>query len=230
MNTFRTLGFSALIGLGLASVSSAVTVGQQDTFEDGSTQGWVNNLLGMGSATPPANVPSGGPGGTDDAFLRIVSAGGSGSGSRLVALNLAQWAGNYIASGVTSIRMNVINEGATELTLRLMFSDPAGAPPTNIAVSTDGVTLPASSGWRTIEFPASPSHLTALAGGVVPALTGTTEMRIFHSPTPVNPPEPIAGQLGVDNITAVPLPAALPAALITLGAGAILRARKRRQA
>src|SRR4051794_16073357 len=73
-------------------------VGQVDTFEDGTTQGWIVNLLGQGpppAAALPTNVPTGGPGGSGDHFLELNSVGGQGAGSRLVALNLdARWTGD----------------------------------------------------------------------------------------------------------------------------------------
>ena len=91
-------------GLVVSRDASALTLGQSDGFEDGTTQGWVVNLLGSGSppaATLPTNVATGGPGGANDNYLQLTSNGTGGSGGRLVSINVSQWAGNYTALGVT---------------------------------------------------------------------------------------------------------------------------------
>src|SRR5574340_117494 len=82
----------------------ALTIGQIDTFEDGATQGW--HVPGP-SPVPPVNEPNGGPAGAGDAFLRVTATGGNGPGSKLSVMNASQWTGNYLASGITSIRMDV---------------------------------------------------------------------------------------------------------------------------
>jgi hypothetical protein len=91
---------SLLATVCLLSSSLAVAdpiVDQVDDFEDGTTQGWIVNLLGMAPPPPgalPINVPTGGPGGLGDNFLRLASLGGNGPGSRLVVINLApRWTG-----------------------------------------------------------------------------------------------------------------------------------------
>ena len=207
----------------------AVTVGQIDTFEDGTTQNWIINLLGMGAPPPetiPTNVATGGPAGTGDNYLRLQSTGTGGAGGRLVAMNPAQWGGNYLAAGVSAITMDVNNLGSTELILRLLFEDPVLGPPENIAVSTTGVSIPAGSGWMHIVLPISPAHLTAVEGDVVAALTNTTIIRLFHSTTAGFPPAPISAVLGVDNIAAVPEPSTM--LLLGVGLAVVLGGRLRR--
>jgi hypothetical protein len=198
-----------LIGIGLFGISSshALSVGQVDTFEDGTTQNWIINLLGIGappSAALPANIATGGPAGVDDNYLRLTALGSGGAGGRLTVLNLSQWAGNYQASGIHAIKMDVNNLGSTDLALRLLFEDPEGGPPSNIAISQNAILIPPASGWQSIVFPIQPSDLTALLGTVEEALKNTTAVRIFHSVDPLFPGAPVAAQLGVDNIQAVP--------------------------
>jgi hypothetical protein len=197
----------------MAAPAVAVSIGLSDTFEDGTTQGWTANPLGMGShPAPPENIDSGGPEGATDNYLQINAFGGQGAGSHLTALNSAQWAGDYLSAGITAIKMDVINLGTTDLFLRLMFEDPTVGPPQNIAFSSDPVVLSAGGGWTPVIFSTRPSQLTAGLGDILTALSNTTFLRLFHSmndnfPNPINPIDPVVGQLGVDNITAVPEPA-----------------------
>jgi hypothetical protein len=196
---------------------AAVTVGQIDTFEDGTTQNWEVALLGAPHPAPPVNIPSGGPGGVDDNYLQLSAIGGSGPGNRLTVINFIQWAGNYLAAGVGAIAMDLNNLGTSDLSLRLLFSDPNLAPPTNLAFSTDPIFLPAGSGWNHVVFPITPADLTAGVGNVVDALTGATELRIFHSTTATFPGEAVVASLGIDNVTAVPV----PTGLLLLGSGVL---------
>lgn len=230
----------AVVGL-LAVLSMASTtpgvaaplIGQVDTFEDGTTQGWSVNLLGMGGhPTPPSNQ-TGGQGGADDNYLLLQSLGGNGGGSKLSAANLdPRWAGDYMAAGVTAISMDVNNLGQSDLFLRFGFEDPIPGPPTNIAF-TDAVFVPAGAGWMNIQFLVGPAHLTALIGTVDQALSNTTVVRLYHSdvpnfPNPVQPIPSLSALLGVDNITvvgAVPEPSML--ALLGVAAATALARRRR---
>lgn len=222
----------AAMGLTLAQPANAVVLNQIDDFEDGTTANWTANILGMGvHPAPPANVPSGGPGGFDDNYLQLTSVGGAGAGSRLVAINLGQWAGDYTAAGVTHIEMSVRNLGSTDLALRLLFEDPAGGPPTNVAISSDAMLVPGGSDWIDIIFPVAASDLTALTGSVAAVLSNTTALRILHSASGLFPGEPVIGQLGVDDIAAraiveVPEPAAM--ALLGFAIVGIAGLRRRR--
>jgi hypothetical protein len=74
MKTTPCRFFSALVFIPclIASSSWAVTVGQVDTFEDGTTQGWVAGVLGAVHPVPPANA-LGGPAGANDNYLLLTS-------------------------------------------------------------------------------------------------------------------------------------------------------------
>jgi hypothetical protein len=74
-------------------LASPVTLGQIDTFEDGTTQNWLVGLLGAPHPAPPVNVPTGGPAGVDDNYLLLSAIGGVGAGNRLTAINVSQWGG-----------------------------------------------------------------------------------------------------------------------------------------
>lgn len=198
------LGWGCVL-LTASPVAFGVVVGQTDTFEDGTTQGWQINLLGLGA--PPAealpqNVPSGGPNGIDDAYLRLTSTGTPGGGGRLTAINMVQWAGDYLNSGVQAIRMDVNNFGTSDLFLRLLFADPITGPPQNQAFSTDPIFVPGGSGWMSILFPINPDDFTVALGSVESALGNATELRLYHSPAAEFPGPMITAQLGVDNVEA----------------------------
>lgn len=154
------------------------------------------------------NVATGGPAGAGDNYLRLTSTGiPNASGSRLVAVQYQhQWAGNYIAAGITAITMDVNNLGTTDLYLRLLIADPMDAPPDNEAYSSSAVFLPAASGWRSVMFPVGLGSFTADTGTVMAALSNATELRLFNgAPIITGSPAPpfVAAMLGVDNITSV---------------------------
>jgi hypothetical protein len=211
--------------------AAPITVGQVDTFESETTEGWLINLLNQGGPPPAAALPvavtTGGPGGAGDAYLRLTSLGGVGPGSRLVALNLAQWSGDYLAGGVESISMDVNNLGATDLHLRLLFENVGPTGPVHVAVS-DSVFVPAGSGWQNVAFSINPSDLTALLGSIDTALSDATVLRIFHSPVAGFPPPVVAAQVGIDNITASADEVPEPASMLLFGTAALVAAARRR--
>ena len=225
MKIFGLLFCALLLLTSLLPVTpaAALTLGQTDNFEDGLTQNWAVGLLGAPHPKPPKNIPSGGPAGVDDNYLLLTAVGGNGPGNRLTVINASQWAGDYPAAGITGIWMDVNNFGNSDLSLRLLVADPTGGPPTNLAFSTDPIFVPAQSGWLSLKFPFTIADLTAGAGSVLTALTHATELRIFHSPAAGFPGPAVVASLGVDNITAAPV----PGTLLLLGSGLGLLAWRR---
>jgi hypothetical protein len=192
-------------------------VGLLDTFSGGTTLDWTagGGLPGIHHPIPPTNVPSGGPAGVDDAYLQATALGTDGApGGRLSVINRSQWAGDYITAGIAAFTMDVNNFGPDDASIRLLFADADGGPPTNIAI-TDAILIAAGSGWRHVEFSTDVADLIAVQGDVSAALSNATELRIFHNPDPSFPgptvgPPAVNLILGVDNIQALPEPSFAP--------------------
>lgn len=190
---------SVLVVVWQGKVALAVAPGQWDNFQNGTTQGWTS---GTPNQSPPVNIPNGGPAGVGDSFLQIKSKGGGGPGSKLTAFNTTQWVGNYTAAGVTVISAHVNNLGDTNIVIRLQLSGDGGD-----FVSTNGISLPAGSGWMVAVFPIGAGDLTG-TGDVNATLSNVTKLWLFHNPSPDSPNSapPIVATLGVDNITAADAP------------------------
>lgn len=202
----------------------AVTIGQIDTFESGTVEGWVagGGPVGQTPPVPPQVVGTGGPAGLGDSYLSITAIGGGGPGSRLTAFNImGQWAGNYLTASLPGIGMDLINLGQTELSIRLEFENPfAGS---DFALTNTAIVLPVGSGWTRAFFPIALGQFTALGGTVEGALANTSVLRILHAPG-VGQAVPVVGVLGVDNITAA-VPE--PSTFLLAAAGLALLIRRR---
>lgn len=244
MRTLAVGAFAAAL-TSIAPAAGAVTIGQVDTFASGTTEGWFagGGPFGATPPVPPTVIATGGPAGAGDAFLQLSASGSAGAGGRLVGMNASQWAGDYLAAGVTAISMDLRNLGATDLSMRLYFEDPIPGPPVNEAVTSFAADLAAGGDWTRVLFPITAADLASLAGDVPTLLSATTILRLFHGSATDFPGEPIAGLLGVDNITAIgardgalPLPGGLALMLSGLGllgigwcaGSAVTRARERR--
>ena len=179
----------------MTPASKAITAGQKDDFENGTTQGWIS---GSQNSHPPVNVSSGGQAGTADHYLQITSSGGFGQGSKLVTFNHSQWTGNYTAANIIAISADVKNFSNTNLSLRLALKGPGG-----YISSITGVSLAGGSDWQTVVFPVTAADMTGSAD-VTTTLANVTEVRLLHRTTPGYMGNPVAATLGVDNLTAEP--------------------------
>src|SRR5437763_10050521 len=115
---------SAVLSLACALVpefAHALTPGQSDTFAGGSLDNWFAGGLGRGFVppVPPSVQATGGPAGAGDSYMLVTGLGGESAGSRIAVINTAQWSGNYLTSGVSSLGIDLKNFGNTSLTVRL---------------------------------------------------------------------------------------------------------------
>ena len=198
-----------------AGLCLGVPLGQLDTFSSGTTENWAVGNGGIGS---PIFVGDDGPGGAGDGFLRAISTGTNGPGSRLAILNSAQWTGSYISSGITAISMDVRNSGDTTLFVRMGFWGTNGQQISTV----DVVELAVGSGWQSIS-------LDITAFGIDQALADATlsnifQTRILSSEDQDFRGDQVAAVLDIDNIRAIPAPGA--ASLLALAGVAGFRRRR----
>ena len=213
----------AVIALGFAASGYAIVPGQTDDFQDGTTQNWTNG--GAPGAPPIVNFTSGGPGGAGDHYIQITSLGGGGPGSRLTAFNRDQWLGDYVGQGITAIEMDLNNVGDVGLSLRIAFKQDLGI--SSPGYLSQAFVLPAGSGWQHFVFTIDMASMIALNGpfDFNTFFSGNfQEVRIINEVGATNlNGDPIAAQLGVDNIHAVPEPTSF--VLAAVGLFAIFAAR-----
>ncbi len=201
------LVFFAFAVLFIARPANAIVFGQLDDFEGGTSMGWAGYMI---------SVPTGGPAGAGDHYLELI-ADGMGSGGRLTTFNLQQWLGNYIAQGVTTIELDLRNESAVTLSIRLAFKSQnlMNAP----GYLSAPVTLAVGSGWQHFSISIAAANMIPIGGPVAYNTffsTGIGDARIINEAGATNlNGDFVVGQLGIDNIHAVPEPA--PAVLMVGG-------------
>ena len=229
MSTLRCLVLLAFVCV--THSTFAVTIGQLDDFQDGTTQDWTV-AVGPGGgnpAFPPANA-DGGPAGAGDMFLQLTSTGGNGPGSKMVVINQSQWAGDYLGAGVTAISMDVNNMSGLPLDLRMRFEHfSAPGPPTGDFISANSITIAPQSGWQNIVFPISQADLLDINMGAgdnfVTTMSDVGVVRLFHATNPELPPPAIDAMLGVDNVLAVPEPMVVSSWVLLACLGCVRRLR-----
>jgi hypothetical protein len=186
--------------LGAVSTSrtlAAVVFGQIDDFEDGSTMGWQE---GVASTNPPENV-AGGARGADGHFLRDVSGGGFGPGSKQVMFNQSQWAGDFNGAHVSRMTGWAANLGTTPLHLRVALTSG-----TTQFGSAQAVELPADAVWRRVSFDLTESAMSRILGtaSLSDVLGGVTEMRLLSAAGgPTFRGDTIDSVLAVDDLRAM---------------------------
>ena len=184
----------AAVAVQLSSAAArAVVNGQSDNFQDGTLDNWA----GGDTLT---NVSTGGPAGAGDKYLHITSTGGGGQGSHLATLNSVQWAGNYLAAGVTDISVDLLNPDTVDLPMRILLFGPTGGRWESVVADT----VPADNLWHHELFSLAQSDLVNVSGSDTYAATiaGATQLMIRYDPTASAGGTAFSGSLGIDNVTA----------------------------
>ena len=197
----KKIYFIAIVIIISFTILLAIELNQWDNFQDNTTQGW---LTGGSNPNPPEVIADGGPEGTGDAYLLLVSTGSSFAGGRLAVFNNDQWTGDYTTAGVSFISMHMNNFSTSDLSMRIALRGPEN----DYIWSVDPVLVPQESGWITVQFPVQAADLTG-EGDVSATLSDVTSLRIFHRVGDEDfRADTVTAQLGIDNITAAeqPLP------------------------
>lgn len=205
------LALATAVALGGPSTAAAIAVGQIDTFQDGTTQNWVEGINGAIPPVPPAAVANAGPNGAGDFALRLTATGALvGPGGKLVINNVQpRWQGSYTAAGVNGIMLDVRNPNAFPVTLRVGVDGPAIGTTGGRWIS-QGVVVPATSSWRTLTFSLLAQDLLpgdAAATSAATTLGNVGVLRIVHAPTATWQGAVVTGQLDLNDIEALPEPA-----------------------
>ncbi len=206
---------------GLSTVASAVSVSQMDRFTDGTLQGWRMGKF-LTTQQNMQNIATGGPAGSGDAYLQVISDQTDPiDGNKITFFNKSQWAGDYVAAGISAIAIDLNNFNSTApLQLRLAIHGGFTDPTTQqfiggLYATTASLTLDSGSGWTHAVFSLAPDALTPVSGksgvtgnDVNAALSHVLELRLLNSPQPAWSGPLVTATVGVDNIAAVPLPSA----------------------
>ncbi len=194
MKTTLLLIFLMLTGVvGL----SQVIANQIDDFEDGTVQSWSEGGGSTTSPNPPVNITTGGPTGVNDNFLRNVSSGSFGAGSKMVMFNKNQWTGNYIAQNIVAIKFKA-KVSTTSLSLRIAFDGSGGR-----ICTTNAVPLNVGSAWVDVVIPIGSSNFTLVGGtNILQTLQNVSTMRILSSASPSWEGDAVAATLDIDVIEA----------------------------
>ena len=205
----RSIGFAVVMALCFAAsapTAFALTNGRVDTFSSGTTEGWASP-----ANNPPIVVTTGGPTGAGDGYVFVTATDGS-LNSQLAALNVTQWAGDYLQAGVSAFEMDLWNTEKNALVLRVQIShfSPLGQP-TDVVVSKP-IVLPPGRGWVPVVVSIAMEDLRTLIGDARLALSGATEVQIVEGAVHAIQAEAQAspgaslGGLGLDNFRAVGIP------------------------
>lgn len=214
----RTVSIIVLALAAIAPGARAINIGVLDNYQDGTVQQWYGG-------TTITNV-AGGPLGPADLFLSVRSNGNSnGNGSKVSCHSSeVRWSGDYTGAGVSGIQADMRNLGATTLNMRMVLFGNGSR-----WTSTTGFSLAPNSGWQHLMFPISPESLTRVLGttAYADALGNVNQIMFRHDGgNPSSGGEAINGNVGMDNITAVPAPGLAP--LLGVGGLAWLRRPSRR--
>ncbi len=172
----------------------AINLGVLSDFEDGTVQGWSGN-----GSSPVSNIATGGPAGTGDNFLQFDGA------VRFATKNTS--ISGVLDSAVTAFTVDMMRPaGNPSLEMRLVLFGPSTG---DRWTSTNEVVVPNDGVWRNYEFSVLETDLTRVLGSNTYANLVASVNRIMfrYDPDPANSTGvAAAGNMGIDNVTAIPEP------------------------
>jgi hypothetical protein len=148
------------------------------------------------------NIATDGPQGVDDNYVKI-QAGGEGNLHLAMRCDV-QWAGDWIAAGVTVVECHLRNEGKEPLEMRFVLIS-SGTRFT----STKAVMLPADGKWHKTAFPVRSGDLTRVLGSFSynTVMSNVTTVLIRHDEGEPSEggsgfPMGVVAACGIDNVEA----------------------------
>ena len=215
---FLSMMLAAATLFACPSAIFGISLGQVDTFENGTVQGWKPEGFGV----LVSNINGGGPTGINDHYLDVF-AGGSNIQSNLQTHNDSQWTGNFVAAGVTRISMDLKGVfGGASLPIRIAIAESVGGTSSVGYCSATPYSLVPDGMWHHAEFSLDQNDLAAVNSPhpLMVDLANVAEMRLIRSAGPKVIADVQPGEFLVDNITAVPEPSSI--ANLVAGLAAIM--------
>jgi len=194
----------------ISSTVNALSIGMVNDFQTGTVEGWMHPVS---NPNTPAVALNGGVSGIGDSSLWVSADGQGGPGSRLLAVNRSVPWMDVVSPDVTAIEMDLKHVNAPELEpdlkIRIAFSDTFGGGGTWYASETAYNLNEANSGnWEHAVFDFSDLELVSGSAPLAAVLDDIAEVRILHSNRNGFKGDSINAVFAVDNISAVPVPAA----------------------
>ena len=205
------------------AASRGITLGQVDTFEDGTQEGWITKTFIVNPVKPPFGT------GNNDHYLdALITFGADGTGP-LQMDNQSQWTGNYLSAGVTGIAMDLFNNGGPSYSIRIAIREGISGSSLPGYCSTIAFSVPNDNLWHHAVFSLAPQNLTGINSPkpLATDLANVIDLCILNAASPAMTGDNITiGGLGIDNITAVPEPSSISILLSGIIGVALLRRRK----
>src|SRR5262249_20056240 len=127
-----------------------------------------------------------------------------------LTFNQMQWKGNYTAANVGSVSMELKNFGAVgslPLSMRITIRDATGNRSVPGGSTTSPFSLPADGQWHLAPFVLNSANMTAVGSPdpLATVLLSVQDFRLLDSSAPAVIGDSINAQIGVDDITPLPI-------------------------